>query len=93
DHAEQRDGRLGRGQATDGQGSECREGFLHSVSPVSGLMRPLGIDRLYAWFRSIPEEIGRSVLLRFECCARTSNMRERNEQRLLRGPSNFSQFV
>jgi hypothetical protein len=42
--------------------------------PGSLLMRPLGIDRLYAWFRSIPEEFGRSVFCGLECCARASRL-------------------
>ncbi|WP_162245716.1 hypothetical protein, partial [Variovorax sp. Root411] len=47
--------------------------FFIQGSPVSGLMRPFGIDRLYAWFRPNREEFGGSVLCRIECCARTSH--------------------
>ncbi|WP_298701482.1 hypothetical protein, partial [uncultured Variovorax sp.] len=63
--------------------------FFIQGSPVSGLMRPLGIDRLHAWFRPIREEFGGSAVSRMECCARTSHPCAG----LLHGPSNFSQIA
>jgi len=36
-------------------------------------MRPLGIDRLYAWFRPNLEEFGRSVFCVIDCCVRASH--------------------
>jgi hypothetical protein len=66
--------------------------FFIQVSPVSGLMRPLGIDRLYAWFRPNLEEFGRSVFCAIDCCARTSNAFASHAEAPFIGPSNFSQF-
>ncbi|WP_218153047.1 hypothetical protein, partial [Variovorax sp. YR750] len=48
--------------------------FFIQGSPVSGLMRPLGIDRLHAWFRPIREEFGGSAFRCTECCVRTSHL-------------------